>query len=177
MTTHVTLERLITFLLQTPMFDNLEPAEIKQLVDIVDVKELAAGDTLFKEGAPGDAWYAMYRGRVDVIKDVGEDQKEIYPLGKGACFGEIAILDGKPRSATIKAIEDCVVLKISRSDFQTLLDQDHIVAYKLLRNLAINLAQRVRSTTERLSELVQEAESVQSKRRVTQLVGTSYLRD
>ena len=133
MTTHVTLERMITFLLETPMFEKLEPTEIKQLVDIIEVKEFSAGDTLFREGDPGDAWYAVYRGRVDVIKDVGEGQKEIYPLGTCACFGEIAILDGQPRSATIKAIEDSVVLRISRREFQDLLDQDHIVAFKLLR--------------------------------------------
>lgn len=177
MTTHVTLERLITFLLETPMFEKLDPSEIKQLVDIIEVKELAAGETLFREGDPGDAWYAVYRGSVDVIKDVGEGQKEIYPLGTGACFGEIAILDGQPRSATIEAIEDSVVLRISRKDFQALLDQDHIVAFKLLRNLAVTLAQRARSTTERLSELVQEAEAGGSPQGITRLVGESSLRD
>lgn len=177
MTSHVTLERLITFLLETPMFENLEPTEIKQLTDIIEAKEFAAGQTLFNEGDPGDAWYALYRGKVDVIKDVGDGQKEIYPLGTGACFGEIAILDGQPRSATIQAMEDCIVLRISRKDFQDLLDQEHIVAFKLLRNLAITLAQRARSTTERLSELVLEAEKAQLPPGVTQLVGDAYLRD
>ena len=177
MTSHVTLERLITFLLETPMFENLEPTEIKQLTDIIEVKEFAAGQTLFNEGDPGDAWYALYRGKVDVIKNVGDGQKEIYPLATGACFGEIAILDGQPRSATIQAIEDCIVLRISRNDFQDLLDEEHIVAFKLLRNLAITLAQRARSTTERLSELVLEAEEGQVPPGVTQLVGDAYLRD
>jgi CRP-like cAMP-binding protein len=177
MTTHVTLERMITFLLGTPMFEKLDPAEIKQLVHIIEVKEFAAGDILFKEGDPGDAWYALYRGKVDVIKNVGTNQKEIYPLGEGACFGEIAILDGQPRSATIQAIEDSVALRISRQAFEELLDQEHTVAFKLLRLLAITLAQRARSTTERLSELVLEAEAGQVQHGVTQIVDESYLRD
>ena len=159
MTKHVTLERMITFLLETPMFEKLDPSEIKQLVHIIEVKEFPAGEVLFKEGDLGDAWYALYRGKVDVIKDVGEGEKEIYPLDAGACFGEIAILDGQPRSATIKAIEDSVALRISRESFEALLDQDHAVAFKLLRYLAVTLAQRARSTTERLSALVVEAEA------------------
>lgn len=177
MTSHVTLERLITFLLETPMFEKLEPTEIQQLTHIIEVKEFTTGQTLFREGDPGDAWYALYRGKVDVIKDVGDGQKEIYPLEKGACFGEIAILDGQPRSATIQAMEDCIVLRISRKDFQDLLDQEHIVAFKLLRNLAITLAQRARSTTERLSELVLEAEKGQVQQGVTQIAGDTYLHD
>jgi len=177
MTTHVTLERMITFLLETPMFEKLDPAEIKQLVHIIEVREFRAGEVLFKEGDPGDAWYALYRGKVDVIKDVGAGEKEIYPLDAGACFGEIAILDGQPRSATIKAIEDSIALRISREAFEALLDQDHSVAFKLLRHLAVMLAQRARSTTERLSELVLEAEAGQVQREVTQIVDASLLRD
>ncbi len=175
MTTHITRERMITFLLDTPMFEALDPAEIQQLINIIEVREFAAGEILFNEGDAGDAWYAIYRGGVDVIKDVGPDQKEIYPLESGACFGEIAILDGQPRSATIRAIEDCVVLRISRQAFEELLDQNHMVANKLLRRLAVMLAQRARSTTERLSELVLEAESAQVRHGVTKLVGESYL--
>lgn len=159
MATRVTTERMITFLLDTPMFGTLDPSEIQQLLPIIEVEEYPAGQTLFAEGDIGDAWFALYRGKVDVIKDIGADKKEIYPLDAGACFGEIALLDGAPRSATIQAIDDCVVLRVSRSAFEELLDQSHSVAYKLLRHLAVTLARRARSTTERLSELVLEAET------------------
>ena len=159
MTTRVTTERMITFLLETPMFGTLDPSEIQELLPIIEVEEFPAGQTLFTEGDTGDAWYALYRGKVDVIKDIGSDKKEIYPLDAGACFGEIALLDGAPRSATIQVIDDCVVLRVSRSAFEELLDQSHSVAYKLLRHLAVTLARRARSTTERLSELVLEAEA------------------
>lgn len=159
MTTRVTTERLITFLLDTPMFGTLDPSEIQELLPIIEVEEYSAGQTLFTEGDAGDAWYALYRGKVDVIKDIGPDKKEIHPLDAGACFGEIALLDGAPRSATIQAIDDCVVLRVSQSAFEELLDQSHSVAYKLLRHLAVMLAQRTRSATERLSELVLDAEA------------------
>jgi CRP-like cAMP-binding protein len=177
MTSHVTLERLITFLLETPMFQKLDPAEIKSLVDIVEIREFGAGETLFEEGAPGDAWYALYRGKVDVIKNVGDGQKEIHPLETGTCFGEIAILDGEPRSATVRAIEDSIALRISRDAFEALLNDERDVACKLLRNLAVSLAHRVRTTTERLSELVLEAQNRQLPGAVTQNFGETLLRD
>lgn len=167
MTTRVTTERMITFLLETPMFETLDPSEIRELLPIIGVKEYAAGQTLFREGDAADSWYALYRGKVDVIKNVGTDRKEIYPLNPGACFGEIALLDGAPRSATIQAIDDSVVLQISRPAFEELLDQNHAVAYKLLRYLAVTLARRARSTTERLSELVLEAETGRSGKVMT----------
>jgi CRP-like cAMP-binding protein len=141
------------------MFGTLDPSEIQELLPIIEVEEFPAGQTLFTEGDTGDAWYALYRGKVDVIKDIGSEKKEIHPLDAGACFGEIALLDGAPRSATIQAIDDCVVLRVSQSAFEELLDQSHSAAYKLLRHLAVMLARRTRSATERLSELVLEAEA------------------
>ncbi len=166
---------MITFLLETPMFEMLDPTEINRLIHVIEVAEYAAGAVLFNEGDAGDAWYALYRGRVDVIKEVGPGQKEIYPLDSGACFGEIAILDGQPRSATIQALEDCVVLRISRQAFEELLNENNPVAYKLLRNIALMLAQRARSTTERLAKLVLEAEAAKVQDGVTQIVGETYL--
>jgi CRP-like cAMP-binding protein len=164
MTTKVTRERMITFLLETPMFENLEPAEIRELMPIIRAVEYPAGAVLFEEGEPGDAWYALYRGKVDVIKNVGEGQQEIYPLDTGACFGEIALLDGGARTATIKAIDDSIVLRMSRPAFEDLLNENHSVANKLLWHLAVMLAQRARSTTERLSELMLESQRAQEKR-------------
>lgn len=176
MTTHVTQERMITFLLATPMFESLDPADIKQLTQIIEVREYAAGDVLFEEGDVGDAWYALYRGKVDVIKAAGSGEQEIHPLEAGACFGEIAILDGQPRSATIKAIDDSIVFRIARTAFEQLLAEDNPVANKLLHHIAVSLAKTARSTTERLSELVAEAEAAQFHRGVSQIVNESVLR-
>lgn len=176
MTTHVTQERMITFLLATPMFESLDPAEIKQMTRIIDVREYAAGDELFHEGDVGDAWYALYRGKVDVTTGAGAGEKEINLLGPGECFGEIAILDGQPRSATVVAIEDSVVLRVTRAAFDQLLTEDDPVAHKLLRHMAIALAQRTRSITERLSELAADTESGPCHHGVSKIVSESVLR-
>ena len=128
MTTAVTRERMITFLLETPMFENLDPLEIVEILHIVEVQLFQAGESIFNEGDPGDAWYVLYKGKIEVLKKSGSDEKLISTLGPGACFGEIAILDGLPRSATIRACENSVVFRVPRSAFDALIDNgNHLV--------------------------------------------------
>jgi CRP-like cAMP-binding protein len=153
---HVTRERLITFLLEAPIFDNLDPAEIMQIMHIVEVQPLQKGDVIFKEGDPGDAWFVLYKGSVDVLKDTPHGENKIATLKPPACFGEMSILDGLPRSAMVRAAEDSVALRITRSAFDGLLDDNELIAYKLIYHMAILLAHRQRATTETLSRLLED---------------------
>ena len=156
MEAHITRERLITFLLDTPMFDNLEPSEIMQIIHIVEVLPLQTGEVIFSEGDAGDAWYVIYKGRVDVIKNTPHGENTITSLGPRDCFGEMSILDGLPRSAMVRATEDTVAFRIPRSTFDELLDNNELIAYKLLYHMAILLAHRQRTTTETLSTLLED---------------------
>ena len=156
MEAHVTRERLITFLLEAPIFDNLEPAEITQIMHIIEMRPLQAGDMIFSEGDPGDAWFVLYKGSVDVVKDTPHGENKIATLHPPACFGEMSILDGLPRSAAVRAAEDSVALRIPRNDFEGLLDANELIAYKLIYHMAILLAHRQRTTTETLSRLLED---------------------
>ena len=153
---HIERERLITFLLETPMFDNLEPSEIMQIIHIVEVKPLQAGDVIFSEGDAGDAWYVLYKGSVDVVKDTPHGENRIATLKPHACFGEMSILESLPRSATVRAAEDSITLRIPHSTFGKLLANDELIAYKLLYHMAILLAHRQRATTDTLSRLLED---------------------
>jgi len=177
MDTKVTRERLITFLLETPMFEKLEPSEIMEIIHIVETEQYKSGDIIFNEGDKGDAWYVLYKGAVEVIKNGAAGEKKIAGLGPQACFGEISILDGSPRSATIRATEDSVVLRVQRAAFGELIDADHLVAYKLLHQMAILLAERQRSTTLRLSVLLNETELVGVLKEIMSIVGESSVRE
>lgn len=175
--TSVTRERLITFLLETPMFEKLDPSEIMEVVHVVEVKEYKAGDLVFKECDAGDAWFVLYRGAVEVLKQGAKGENKIAELGPKACFGEISILDGSPRSATIRAVEDSVVLRVRRDTFADLIDNDHLVAYKLLHQMAILLAERQRGTTSKLSDLLNEAEMMEVRKGIMNIVGESSVRE
>ena len=173
----VTRERLITFLLETPMFEKLEPSEIMEIIHVVEIDQYQAGDTVFTEGDAGDAWFVLYMGAVEVVKQGATGKKKITELGPQACFGEISILDGSPRSATIRAIEDSVVLRVNREAFGELIDNGHLVAYKLLHQMAILLAERQRSTTLRLSELLGATEITEVHNGIRSIVGEASIRE
>jgi CRP/FNR family cyclic AMP-dependent transcriptional regulator len=177
METKVTRERLITFLLETPMFEKLDPSEIMEIIHIVEVKQYQAGDIIFRENDAGDAWFVLYRGSVDVLKHGATGEKKITALGSQACFGEISILDGSPRSATIRVTEDCVAFRVPRDAFSALVDDNHLVAYKLLHQMAILLAERQRTTTLRLSELLNATEIMEVHKGIMSIVGESSVRE
>ena len=173
----VTRERLITFLLETPMFEKLDPTEIQEIIHIVEVEQYHAGDIIFKEGDAGDAWFVLYSGAVEVLKHGAAGEKKIIELGPQSCFGEISILDGSPRSATIHVTEDSVVFRVPRKAFIELIDDNHLVSYKLLHHMAILLAERQRNTTFRLSELLNASTIPEVHEGILGIVGESSVRE
>ena len=177
METKITRERLITFLLETPMFMNLTPLELAEIIHIVKTEKYQAGDVVFKEGDSGDAWYVLYKGAVDVLKDDENGSKTINKLGPRACFGEMSVLDGLPRSATIRVSEDSEMFRVPRKDFTELLDDKHLVAYKLIQQMAILLAERQRAATLKLSELLLANEVLDIHEGIKSLIGESSTRE
>jgi CRP/FNR family cyclic AMP-dependent transcriptional regulator len=177
MKANVTRERMITFLLETPMFEKLNPSEIMEVIHIVEVEQYQEGDVIFNENDAGDAWYIVYRGAVEVLKHGLTGDKKIAELGPETCFGEISILDGSARSAMIRATEDSVVFRVPREAFDGLLNDDHLVAYKLLHAMAVLLAERQRTTTLRLSELLKADDIAEVHNGIRDLVGESSVRE
>jgi CRP-like cAMP-binding protein len=147
-------KKITTFLLNTPMFEELEPAETCEMVQIVDALKYSTDDIIFHEGDYCDAWYILYKGQVEILKHSKDDERFIKILGPHSCFGEIAVLDGLPRSATIRSVTESVVLRILIDEFNELIYNNNLAAYKLIKQMAITLADRQRSTTRTLSRLL-----------------------
>ena len=97
-----------------------------------------AGDIIFKEGDPGDNAYLVEEGCVEV--NVSSTQQS--QIGKGELFGEIALIDQKPRTATVRAIEDTVLIPIPRQLVKELLEKTDPV----VRHLLLTILERYRST-------------------------------
>jgi CRP-like cAMP-binding protein len=150
MRTELTLEQIITFLLDAPMFGDLDSAELSRIVHIMQVKPLRADQMVFQEGDAGDAWYVVYDGELEVMKG----RRVIATLGRGACFGEMAILDGSPRSASVRAVTDGTAFRFPRTAFGELLRDGNLAAYKLVHQIALVLAARQRATTSRLVDVL-----------------------
>jgi CRP-like cAMP-binding protein len=151
--TSITLEQIINFLLEAPMFGDLDAVQLSQIVHIMQVQRVRDGQIVFREGDPGDAWYVIFEGLADVYKaDDFLPSRRIASLGPRSCFGEMAILDHSPRSASVVARGEATMFKFPRKDFEHLLAEDNLAAYKLIYEMAKVLCVRARNTAQQLSE-------------------------
>ncbi len=103
-----------TFLKQTELFAELSIADIESISDIAHEIVFQESHTIFKEGAEGDSLYFLVDGEISIIK---AETEVLSFKEKGYCFGEVALIDDKPRSATIKTCTLTRLLRIDRDDF------------------------------------------------------------
>ncbi len=108
---------------------------LAQIAEIAEEQPLAAGDQVFALGEPGDALYLIVEGKVKVHRG----DKELVRLGERDVFGEMAVLDSEPRSASVTALEDAVVLKIGRDDFRDILGERPEIAMGVMKVLTRRL--------------------------------------
>ncbi|HLZ27099.1 MAG TPA: protein kinase [Chloroflexota bacterium] len=104
---------------------------------------VAAGEVICRRGEPGDRFYVIRSGSVEVRLGTGQTGVSLYRLGPGDCFGEMALLIGAARSADVVALEDTVVWTLERRDFDRLLN----LSVPLLRALNRSLAERLAMST------------------------------
>ncbi len=99
------------------LFAQISTEELSPIAAIAEECSKNTGDEIIHEGDQGDCMYLLIEGRVKVHSG----ERVFVELGEGSCFGEMAILDTEPRSASITALTDCLLLRISREDFNELL--------------------------------------------------------
>jgi CRP-like cAMP-binding protein len=167
------LEQVLGFLFDTPMFAGLDVEELSEIVHILQIQHLREGQVLFQEGDPGDGWYVVYEGEIEVRVDSdGEGPQLLDRVVAPGHFGELAMLDGSLRSATAAAGGSATVLKVPREAFQLLLREDSLAAYKLVHQLAIALAGRHREMTRHCVELTHRGPEPTVIERMTPLLRT-----
>ncbi|MFO0614207.1 MAG: Crp/Fnr family transcriptional regulator [Polyangiaceae bacterium] len=102
-------------------------------------REYAAGDVLFREGETGDVMFVIQSGEVAISKSVGGSEKILAKLGPGEFFGEMAILNGKPRTATARVVTAAKVLVIEARTLEEMLARNAEIALRLIKKLAKRL--------------------------------------
>jgi CRP-like cAMP-binding protein len=134
-----------------PVFGALAPAQLKELDAFATSRHAKAGTTIFSKGDAGTALFAIARGSVKISAPARAGREAVFNILKdGEIFGEIALLDGYPRTADAIAMTDCELMTIQRRDFLHLVDRDPKVAIKLIELLCA----RLRFASEHLEEMV-----------------------
>lgn len=131
------------FLARVPLFANCTAEEIAAIEAVAQEHTYDPGQIIVTQGTPGQAFYTVISGRVEIIRD----NKSLGAFGSGDFFGEMSLLDQAPRSATIRAIDTTTCLMLSSWDFKTLLEKHPSIAIKLLEVLS----RRLRVADERMT--------------------------
>jgi CRP/FNR family cyclic AMP-dependent transcriptional regulator len=122
-----------TMLADVELFAHLNDDDRANLAGAIDLRTLAAGDTLFKVGEPGEALYVVRSGEVELfIKDTAGQRIALAIAGPGEMFGELALLDSGPRTATAIALSDVELLELDRDDLLLLFQRSPAAALRLL---------------------------------------------
>ena len=126
---------------RTPLFAGLDRGHLEDVLAVGRRVSFEAGQAIVERGDPGDAMYIVVGGAAEV--DVGG---RFHRLERGDFFGEMAVLAGKPREATVKAVEPVEALRIAADDFQAFLLENPRIALGMLQSLV----ERLREVQDRL---------------------------
>ena len=145
----------LQLLKKTAIFADLDEGELARVAEICKEQSYKGGQTIFKEGEPGNRFYIIVSGDVRISRNIpGSGEEALAVLQPGACFGEMAVFDRSERSTDAIANNPALLVTISRPDFEILLDFNRDMAYKILWSMLRLLSSRLRVTNDNLSSLL-----------------------
>jgi CRP/FNR family cyclic AMP-dependent transcriptional regulator len=140
----------LDFLKHIPLFSGLADAELQALSADFMPRHFSPGDMIFLQDDPGQALYLIEAGRVRIyVQDEHGQETSMIFYGVGDLFGELSVIDGLPRSASARAVEDTVVLVLNREQLRSHLRASPQLAYNFMQALSV----RVRYSTLQMGNL------------------------
>jgi SulP family sulfate permease len=137
------------------IFEYLSDAELDKVSALLTHCTYKAGDEIFHEGEKGDTMYLVSKGSVNIFLELGkgERHKRIASFGEGVFFGDMSLLEEKPRSATAIAGTDTEVYCLTKKNFHKLLEEEPAVASRIQLGIARELSKRLRVTSDEVRAL------------------------
>lgn len=136
-----TNKQLTTVLGAVPLFEGLTSKQLKKVADLAEVARFMAGATLVKQGDIGDSFYVVLTGQAKVAAN-GRTVNHLLP---GDHFGEISLLDGGPRTASVIAETEMTLVIVTQKDFMAMLAKDPEITRCLLEGMARSVRRLDRS--------------------------------
>ena len=153
---------------QIPLFSSLPPSEIEFLTEVLKLITLDPAEVLFSEGEPGDKFYIITDGQVEIVKSIGTANEQILDSrSPGDFFGEMGLLipDGL-RTASVRACSPVKIMELSCTDFDRLMQRRPSLALELVRELSLRLRDSdnamIHDLTEKNRELAQAYQELQA---------------
>lgn len=149
--------RIITTLKKIPLFEGLEDGDLNRIAEVVKEKLCPKGTILFRTGDPGDAFYLIKTGKVEVLKVVDGTENVVNTVGaddSNSFFGEMALIANAPRNATIRTTEDSVFLMISKTDFDMMLRLNSFISLRIMTALSKRFRAEEKPVEEKLGKVI-----------------------
>lgn len=143
----------VEFLKSITLFEDLKISEILRLERTLHKRNYAKGELIFKQGDPGAALYILKDGEVDILINYDFEPILLTKLHSGMFFGEIALFDESPRSATVEASTDCEIITLSKPDFILFSQQEPSIGLKIVMRLGEILSIRLKASNKQIEEL------------------------
>ncbi len=141
---------------QLDFFSYLDDNELLSLLKMTRCRKYDANEIIFDEGQPGDRFYVVIEGKVSIVQEVTSGKENVLArLEKGACFGEMAVLENSTRSARARAAGDVLLFEL---DSRLMDGYDDIITLKLFKKLVYIFSERLRSADHKIRELSQSKE-------------------
>jgi len=123
-----------------PLFADMSEYDLHQIDQITTERRYDKGEVIIEENTAAERFFTIFRGKIEITKKFEDGEQFVLGVhSDGEFFGEMAILDEGPRSATARALEPTTVLEISRADFETLLYTAPVLAFTIMRALSSRL--------------------------------------
>jgi CRP-like cAMP-binding protein len=144
-------DTVASLLRKIPVFDGLDARDLLQIEKILHERDYRAEERIFLQGDPGLGMYIIVEGSVEIVSEPGHHVLTV--LHQGEFFGELALLDESPRTATAIAESPCRLLCLVQSDLYDLMDRSPKLGVKILVQLARTIGERLKKTNEYVQEL------------------------
>lgn len=154
------------FLQKIPVFEKLSPSDFEVLGKLWKTRKLRKNEVLFRFGEVGTSMVIIEEGKIEISVPVDNQQKkemQISVLHEGEFVGELALIDGLPRTATARALEECRVQEMRRDDFVAFLLDRPTVAISMMSEMG----KRLRSTNELVQSLASKNVNEEIEERLT----------
>lgn len=146
-----TVDEIFDMLMDCAIFSRMQGEALRAAAPYFGVNNYKAGATIFNEGDKGTFMCIVQKGRIAVVKHDQDGQAVLMGTeGVRGTFGEMALLDGQPRSASCIAQTDCELLTLAKSSLDNILQEKPRLGAEILRSIAISLSRRMRSSAGRL---------------------------
>ena len=140
----------IELLQRMPVFGGIRADVLRSLLGLCPIVDVPAGEFFFRERDPADAMFVLEAGKVAVLKSWRNEEYLLHVLETGDCFGEMALMDLMPRSASVRATEDCRAILVSAASLYRVYEKDLEQFAMIQMNMGREVSRRLREADERL---------------------------